>query len=348
LNKGLHAIFNGLLSMRVSLVVPLRNEVTTVSALIASIRCQTRQPDEVILVDGGSTDQTVVVARRLTCADSRYQVLIAGEATPGRGRNVGITAARYDWIALTDAGICLESTWLERLCDEIVRDPNLDVVFGNYEPVTASKFECYASLAYVAPKHTVLGGRTRAPSIASALLRRSAWQAVGGFPDLRAAEDLIFIERIQAAGYNVGRAPGATVWWKLQPSLRTTFRKFTLYSKHNVWASRQRYWHYGIARQYVIALAFLLLAALYSSWWLLVPVIGAVARVGKRIFAQRDGRGVIWLINPLQFLGVGLILATIDAATFIGWIQAAWLPRPETIPTPNVTVQSKCKVRSSE
>src|SRR5436190_16098535 len=109
--------------MRVSLVVPLRNEESTLPALIASIEGQTRPHDEVILVDGGSTDRTVAVAQELTRQAARYRILSAGQATPGRGRNVGIAAVQYDWIALTDAGIRLEPTWLAELIAVAEREP---------------------------------------------------------------------------------------------------------------------------------------------------------------------------------------------------------------------------------
>src|SRR4051795_10341592 len=89
---------------RVSLVVPVRNEEGSLAALVESICRQTRAPDEVVLVDGDSTDRTVALARALTAGDPRFRVIEAGPATPGRGRNLGIAAAHHEWIALTDAG----------------------------------------------------------------------------------------------------------------------------------------------------------------------------------------------------------------------------------------------------
>lgn len=252
----------------------------------------------------------------------RFRIIEAGDATPGRGRNAGIAVALNDWIALTDAGIRLESTWLERLSEQLDRDLELDVVYGNYEPVLSSRFGRAAALAYVAPKQIRMGGLMRGPSIASCLLRKTVWQAVGGFPDLRAAEDLVFMEQISSRGFRIGWAPGATVWWQLQPSLSRTFRRFALYSKHNVWAGRQIHWHYGVARQYLLALPFLVLGVSYNSWWLAPPAIGFICRVAKSIWIRREGRGLIWFLNPLQFFGVAMILAVIDAATFIGWLQA--------------------------
>lgn len=305
----------------VSLVVPMRDEEATIRRLIDSIRRQTRPPDEVVLVDGGSTDGTVELARALIGGDARFRVIEAGPATPGRGRNVGIAAARHEWAALTDAGIEPEPEWLERLL-AAVSDPGTSIVYGNYEPVTDSLFKRCAALAYVPPAQLREGGRMRGPSIASSLLRRDAWRRVGGFPDLRAAEDLIFFERLEQSGAVVGWAPSATVHWQIAPTLWKTFRRFLLYSKHNVRAGRQRDWHYGVVRWYLLALPFLILSAVHSAWWLLAPAMGAGARVAKTLWRQREGRGLFWLLNPIRFALVGLILLTIDAATLLGWVQA--------------------------
>ncbi|HEX8459760.1 MAG TPA: glycosyltransferase [Pyrinomonadaceae bacterium] len=314
----------------VSLVVPVRNEEASLRALLESIARQTVQPREVILVDGGSTDRTVELARELAANSATpLRVIEATEATPGRGRNIGIEAARSVWVALTDAGIKLEPEWLENLIAVARADSEVSVVYGNYEAAVRSFFERCAALVYLPPKVERGGGRRlRGPSIASALLRREVWRAAGGFPDLRAAEDLFFMEEVARLNFKTGYAPQATVWWNLQPTLRKTFRKFTLYSRHNVWAGRQWDWHYGLARQYAVWLVFVALAFLHSAWWLVVPAAGLLARAFKSIYARREGRGWAWLLNPAQFAGVVFVMLTIDLATFVGWAQAAWRVRP--------------------
>lgn len=310
--------------LAVSLVVPVRNEEASLAALVESIRRQTHQPAEVILVDGGSTDATVRIARETAAADETLRVIEAKEATPGRGRNIGIGAARFEWVALTDAGIRLEPEWLERLVRVVREDPEVSVVYGNYEAATGGFFERCAALVYLAPKVERAGAPIRGPFIASTLLRREVWEAVGGFPDLRAAEDLFFMEHIKRLNFKTGYAPDATVWWQLQPTLTKTFRRFMLYSRHNVWVGRQWDWHYGLARQYAVWLVFVALALVHSRWWLVVPVAGVLARAAKSIYVRREGRGLGWMLNPVQFAGVVLIMLAVDLATFVGWAQAVW------------------------
>ncbi len=308
---------------RMTLVIPVRNEEESLSNLLASITQQIYSPSEVVMVDGGSTDRTVALARELTAGDPRFRLIEAGDATPGRGRNVGIDAAANEWIALTDAGIRLEPTWLQELVAVAKADPNVDVVYGHYEPVIRNVFDQSAALTYVPPRQMRPGGDlTRGPSTASMLIKRDVWSNVGGIPDARAAEDLIFFERIEKAGFKVGWAPGAVVHWQMAPTLSKTFRRFALYSKHNVWVGRQRYWHYGVARQYLVAVLAIVLAFALSPWCLLLIPAWLAARVAKSLWVRRRDAAARVLLNPLVWVGVLVIMLTIDLATFVGWGRA--------------------------
>lgn len=311
--------------MNISLVVPIKNEANSIEHLLDSIAAQVLLPAEVVLVDAGSTDSTVSLIeqwQRNHPISPLLRVITSPGATPGKGRNVGITAAQYDWIALTDAGVRLEPNWLKELAAVVHGQPEVQVVYGNFEADTKSFFERCAALAYLSLQHDRPGGRMRGPCIPSSLLRREVWAAVGGFPDLRAAEDLIFMERIMQGRFNIGWAPQATIWWQLQPTLGKTFHKFTTYSRANVIAGRQQHWQYGVARQYAIALCFILFAALHNHYWIIIPVVGGLLRVAKSIRDRSEDQDILHLLNPLQFLTVALIIFTIDIAAFVGWLQA--------------------------
>ncbi len=313
----------------VSLVIPVRNEAASLPMLLAGIRGQTFPPAEVIIVDGGSTDGTLDLARSLTADDARFTLIGQTSGTPGHNRNIGAEAAAHDWIAFTDAGTRADPEWLERLVEQASRDASVAVVYGNFEPVETRMFEQASALTYVSPGVEREGGRMRGPAVLSMMLRRHVWAGVGGFPDLRAAEDLIFMERIEKAGFRVAWAPRATVRWQTQPDLASTFRRFALYSNHNVQAGRQWDWHHGVARHYVFVVALLvLLAVLHSPWWWLGIPAWLCARIFLAIWRRRKGRKLLWLLNPARIVVVGAILITIDLATFAGWLQAAGGRRP--------------------
>ncbi len=304
--------------LKVSLILPMRNEEDSLEKLVDSIEHQTFQPDEVILVDGGSTDKTVEVFQKLCSRKPIYKLIKTGRATPGKGRNIGIEAARNEWIALTDAGITLDKNWLAELV-KIAEKNAVDAVYGDFSPVRNCFFEKLAIFAYVAPLKKI-GIRTR--FIASSLIKKSVWQKVGGFPDLRAAEDLMFMEKVDEAGFKTASAPAAMVYWQLRPNLQSTFKKFVLYSKHNVWINRQWDWHYGIARQYLLLIPFGILAFLHSPWWFLVIIGWLFVRTAKGILRHRYEFGWMVVFNPIVFFGTMFLILTIDLATFIGRVQA--------------------------
>jgi glycosyltransferase involved in cell wall biosynthesis len=311
--------------MNVSLVVPVKNEAESIECLMASVAGQTRRPDELIVVDGGSEDGTPEIVEEWL--KRRYlsnwgRVVRVEEATPGKGRNIGIANAKYDWIAFTDAGIRVEESWLERLIEVAERDDQIDVVYGNFEPEAGTFFERCSALAYVAPKRLRAGQWVRGPMIFSSLIRREVWEGVGGFPDLRAAEDLIFMEGVERKGYKIAWASQAVAWWQMPPTFRGAFRRFALYSLHNVRIGRQYDWHYGVAWQYAVWITFVILGFALSGWFWLAPLIGYSVRVAKSVWARRDGRGLLWAMNPAQFAMVAAILLTVDAATFVGWWNA--------------------------
>lgn len=308
--------------INISLVVPVKDEAGSIEALLHSIDRQVRPPDEVVLVDGGSTDGTAATIRRLTEGDHRYR-LIEGEAsTPGRGRNVGIEAASSAWVALTDAGIELDPHWLDRLARFVEHDESIDVVYGAFSAARGSWLERCADLAYVSPLSASPVGPVRTRSVASCLLRREAWRRAGGFPDLRAAEDLLFMRRLDELGCRVAIAPEARVTWQLQPSLAATFGRFRSYSMHNVLAGQQRYWHHGLARQYLAGLAVVVVARRLRRSPVPVLVVGGSARVARTVWRRREGRGVAWALRPDRLAGVAAVMAVVDAATFAGWIDA--------------------------
>jgi len=304
---------------KIALVIPVRDEADNIGILIESIKQQTRTPDEVIFVDGGSRDGTIDILRGVCAVDQRFRLLTARNAMPGQARNIGVANASFEWIAFTDAGNRLEPDWLEQLETVANSDDETAIVLGNFEPIIDSFFTECAAIAYLRPRSN---DDVTAPFIASSLVRRDVWYVVGGFPDLRAAEDLIFFEDVEVKGFRILTAPKATVHWELQPNLSRTFRRFFVYSRVNVWAHRQKYWHYGIARLYAFGLPFIVLGLWRGPIWLLGLVACLSVRVLARLWSNRQAHRPSWLLNPLRFMGVAVITMTTDLATFCGWISA--------------------------
>jgi glycosyltransferase involved in cell wall biosynthesis len=312
--------------MQVSLVVPLRDEEATVTALLDSIKAQVLLPDELVVVDAGSQDDTAARVRSFAAA-LPLRLLQPGPLFPGLARNVGAAAAAHPWLVFTDGGMRLSPSWLSELVSAAQRE-TADVVFGSYDPVCNDLFARSAAVAYV-PGRQANG--VRGPFVASMLLRRETFDQVGGFPPYRAAEDLIFLERLLALPVRVAYAPGAVVRWELAPDVRRTFRRFALYSEHNLRAGRGHYWHAGVLRHYVLMTLVATGAALAGAgaWSLLAYPLWQLARAGRSAWQKRDAFE-FRALDPRHVLGAAALLCVIDLATLVGALRWVARGRPRT------------------
>lgn len=308
----------------VSVVIPVRNEARTIETLLGSLLDQTRQADETIIVDGGSTDGTVEAVERLRAAGYPIKLARTAHSYPGEGRNIGVMAASHEVIAFTDGGIRLDARWLEKLCEALERDSSLDVVYGTYEPIVDTFFKECAALAYVPAPVERNGCRIRGPSLVSSLVKKTVWRAVGGFRPYRAAEDLIFMGAVEQTGFSVGYAPDAVAHWQIAPGWKTTFRRFAVYSRHNLIAGQAHHWHFGLARMYGPAFLFLVLGVMHSGWWLLIPIGGFLARVVITAYRKRDAFPFRDTFRPKRLVYLGALLLLLDTATARGAFEWLW------------------------
>jgi glycosyltransferase involved in cell wall biosynthesis len=314
--------------MKVSIVVPVRDEERSIRELLDSLLAQTRPPDEIVITDGGSVDATPQIIEEYIRNGAPVRLIRAGAALPGRGRNLGAAQASHEWIAFTDAGIRLANNWLETLIARAEADDSIDVVYGSWSPVTNTFFKQCAAIAYVPPPASRNGTITRPRFIASTLLRREAWQKVKGFPeDLRSAEDLLFMERVEKAGYRFVFEPRAQVQWDLRPTLWSTFKRFVVYSRNNIRAGLFRQWQSTILMRYGILAALALAALIIEPRWIWL-MIGAwllmlVARAAVSIRRNRVCYPASFVQNLARGAMVMSLLAVLDAAAIIGSLQ--WL-----------------------
>jgi len=117
--------------MRLSIVIPVRNERDTVLALIERVRAvECGMPKELIVVDGASTDGTREAVLSLGEADDL--VLVLEDAARGKGRAVrtGFERATGDIIMVQDADLELDPGEIPSLLAPIV-EGRTDVVFGS-------------------------------------------------------------------------------------------------------------------------------------------------------------------------------------------------------------------------
>ena len=106
----------------VSVVIPVHNAEGTLERALQSVLAQTVRPQEVIVVDDGSTDGSVEVARAFGPTVSIVQ---QGHLGPSAARNVGMALSRSEWVALLDADDEWNPIKLERQLSTLSSDDSI-------------------------------------------------------------------------------------------------------------------------------------------------------------------------------------------------------------------------------
>ena len=189
--------------MRVSVVVPARNEEERLPGLLAALAAQTRAPDEVIVVDNASHDATAGVARA-------WGARVVPCPTPGvaHARQAGLLAARGEWLASTDADSRPRPDWLARLSEAL---PGAGAVYGPLRFCEVGPLTALASEAGYRAFLALCAGAGR-PNLAGANMAfaRQAALDLGGWPLQEAREDVDLGRRLAGVG-PLRYVPGALV-----------------------------------------------------------------------------------------------------------------------------------------
>jgi glycosyltransferase involved in cell wall biosynthesis len=303
---------------RVTLIVTVLDEADAIDGLLDSIARQTRLPDEVVVVDGGSTDATWDILQTWTMR-LPVRCLRAPGAGIARGRNLAVETATSDLIAVTDAGVRLEPDWLEQLLSAL--KPDVEVVSGFFKSDACTTFE-KAMGATVLPALEDVDPLKFLPSSRSALFRRAAWTAVGGYPEwLDYCEDLVFDLDLKRGGYRFAFAARAIAWFRPRGSLPAFFRQYYFYArgdgKANLWLHRHliRYVTYAVA-------AGLGLSGGWPRLFLVVGVWAYTRRPYVRLWTQLDGLSPVQAVYALGLVPVIRVVG--DLAKMLGYPVGIW------------------------
>jgi glycosyltransferase involved in cell wall biosynthesis len=296
--------------MKVSLIATVKDAADDVEAFLGSVAAQTRGPDEVVVVDGGSTDGTDRVLRR----EDGITLLVEPGASIARGRNAAITAAAHDVIAVTDADCILDPTWLEEVVSPI--EAGADVAMGFFEPITDSFLRTCVAAVNLPLAAAEIDPGTFNPSARSVAFRREAIEAVGGYPEwLPIGEDMWVDLRWRQLGMDMRFAPRAVVRWRLRPTLTSTWVQYFRYARGDALAGMHPERHalrFGAYAGLVAALASRrtwpkLLAGSAAVRYARTPI----RRAFRRLHDPRD--------RVLAAVAVPGLIAWIDTAKMAGY-----------------------------
>jgi rhamnosyltransferase len=193
--------------MSTAVVIRAFNEEAHIGRLLTGIQHQTRQPDEVVLVDSGSTDTTVSIAEAF---GATIVPIDREEFSFGRALNRGVEASGADLIALASAHVYpVFDDWLERLLEPF-EDERIGLTFGRQTVPPEGKFSERRLLEQWFPMQSRRERDNPFCNNANAAIRRDVWcgqpydERLTGLEDLAWAKGII--ERGKALAY-VAEAP---------------------------------------------------------------------------------------------------------------------------------------------
>ncbi len=214
----------------VSVVLPVHNGANFLTEAIASILVQSHRNFEFIVVDDGSTDDTLQIAQNFAAVDARVRVITQANGGEPRAANAGFAAAKHALVARMDHDDIALPERLERQLAYMLRHPGIAVVGSYAQPIDEegqSKRDLLEYPVTVAACKSIINDSLVAPiNNPSAMIRREVFQELQGYrPQFRYAADLDFWLRLSEK-HDMANLPEVLLGYRLHGKNLTVQRNF--------------------------------------------------------------------------------------------------------------------------
>lgn len=244
--------------MSVAIIITFLNEEKTLEKLLRSLASQTIKPNEIILVDGGSTDNTLDVIQKFIKRNTLLKIHVYKKrGNRSIGRNFAIQKSSCEWIAITDAGCIPENDWLEQLL-RIQKKSQTQVVAGYYRGLPRTNFEqAVVPYALVMPER--VNEQDFLPATRSLLVNKKVWEDLQGFDELLSDnEDYAFAIKMKKQGLKMAFAREAVVGWMPRSTVSSFAKMIFRFARGDIRA--------GIVRPKVLFIFFRYFVLLLVLW----------------------------------------------------------------------------------
>jgi rhamnosyltransferase len=239
--------------MKISVIIPTLNAEVYLEEIIKSLKEQSLQLNEIIIIDSSSDDRTVVIADKLGC---RTIVIERKNFDHGDTRNIGVRESTGNIVVfMTQDALPVDSRLIENLVAPL-EDKSIVASFGRQVPRPgANPLEKFARL-FNYPEESVVKSKEDLPSFGiktyffsnvCSAVRRSEFEEVGGFPEHAIlSEDMLLAVKLISKGYKVAYTPSAAVWHSHNYS---SLQQFNRYFDIGAFFSMNRQYFNGIKNE---------------------------------------------------------------------------------------------------
>lgn len=195
----------------ITVVIRTKNEEEWIHRCLTAVMQQDMVPKEVIIVDNGSTDRTLAIAKKF---DVRIVSYPRKEAFfPGKSLNIGFEKAKTQFIvALSAHCIPMNNKWLERLVLAYDANPDVAAVYGRQVPFPDSDDLDKRDLWLTFGKESRIQKKDYFFHNANSLIVQSAWKKFPFDEKLTNLEDRAWAKTIIEHGYPIAYEANAVVY----------------------------------------------------------------------------------------------------------------------------------------
>jgi glycosyltransferase involved in cell wall biosynthesis len=220
---------------KISVVIPVYNVAAYVEEAIASIQKQTVRDIEIIVVDDGSTDQTLHLIQSIAQQDPRVRILKMPERGghgSARARNFGLAACRASYVAIMDGDDSSTADRLEKLLGFLETHPEISLV-GSAIRTMDELGRLFGKVYEAAPNQAAIL-RTIHLNIPCLvwLARKELYDHLEGYRIMPTGEDHDFLLRAISAGFRLHNLPEPLYWVRIRKgnsSDRTGIKQYLLH-----------------------------------------------------------------------------------------------------------------------
>lgn len=219
--------------MKISLVIPTLNAGEEIGDLLKRLLAQTVVPNEILVVDSASTDNTASIAKEYSGV--RVLSIERKDFNHGLTRDMALREATGDIVCfMTQDAVPANDKFVENLIAPILSDGEIAISSGRQLPkADARRFEQlvrafnYTDVSYVRSKADVskLGIKTYFATDVCAAYRKTQYVELGGFGKTNMSEDMLMAAKAINAGYKVAYAADAVVYHSHNLTLREQYQR---------------------------------------------------------------------------------------------------------------------------